>query len=139
MRTLWTVDGIRVHQYLPHTRKTVIKVVTGVDPLTERLTYTEGILIGTFLLEGIATPSGFSSTITVALAERRLGISFNELKTGLNLSDGCYTLYNDTVPFDSSIIRAVLKSMDKTNYGKRIEKIVLNKIPLPIVNNVTLP
>lgn len=133
MRTIWKTAGIELHPYFP-VIGAEIHVVTGVDFDRKRLTYDTVKLLGVFKVSGIQVPSEKASDILVALVERQLGVSLNEFYTGMNISDGCYTLYNDTTTFCPTVLRAVFKSMDTTRYGARVSYLKSISLPMPVMN-----
>lgn len=128
MRTTWKMGLLTVHNFIP-CPKVDVHVLSGVDPLKERVMYETGKLLGVFRISGLrelwAKETGKKNSIAqnfelFAVVERRFGCSINEFAEGVNLSGGCYTLYNDTTQFNPSIIRAVLRTLDCSLFEKRV-------------------
>lgn len=135
MRTIWKTGDIVLHPYTAVSGR-MIHVVTGVDFDRKRLMYDTVNLLGVFKVSGLGLPNNkaaYDDTL-VALVERQLGVSLNEYYTGMNISDGCYTLYNDTTTFCPSVLRAVFKSMDTTRYGSRVAYLKSIQLPIPLMN-----
>jgi len=145
MRTAWRLGVLTVHNYTPCTTKHTIKVVTGLDAINLSLIYLDAELLGCFKISGMRSLPNcrpvVEDTLLIAVVKRHMGVSLHEFSNGVNLSDGCFTLYNDVVTFDPALIRAVLKNIDCTKYGERLYKLrqhsvntsgVINGYPLLI-------
>lgn len=128
MRTAWKLKGMTIHTYVPCEIQHVVNIVMGVDAQRMRVECGAGLLIGTFRITGMHNLQEDKSkryvddTVLIGLVEQTMGgISFHEVVTGINLSDGYFTLSNGTTQFDPAIIRRVLQSIDCTKLEGRAE------------------
>ena len=148
MRTAWKLKGMTIHTYVPCNIRHVVNIVTGVDSQRMRIECGIGVLVGTFRITGMhnldeeRTKRYVDDTVLIGLVEQSMGISFHEVVSGLNLSDGYFTLSSETTLFDPAIIRRVLQSIDCTKLEKRAEVLfkqgVVNDICNPCPMHVGL-
>lgn len=133
MRTCWSVKGVGITlgAFVPELTGKVAKVETGIDEARGRIIYQENcLIIGYISLMNF----GKTASMTVMLVERHMGVSLHEKSSGLNISGGVYTLSNDRTSFNPNLLRAVVKSMNPSQYDDKRDWLHSNSISIDIVN-----
>lgn len=142
MRTAWKLNGLTIHTFIPcMLPEHKMLVVTGVDAISRRLEIVDARLVGVFRITGMHNINEdlalryVEDTVLIAVVERHHGTSFHEFENGVNLSDGCFTLYNNVTPFNPAILRSVMKNIDCTKLERRIQALALEGVDGMTVTN----